>query len=84
MIAKTLTKTLKGKNVKNGSKENIPPNRNTVSEIQTSDSDQSVDIVDNENDSMDWKSLSKILIMSGDSDSSDTDGTEWLDGSFYE
>ena len=38
----------KGKNVKNCSKKNTPPNINTVSEIQTSDSDQSVNIDDDE------------------------------------
>ena len=81
---KDTNKTLKGKNVKNISKKNITPNMNTVSEIQVSDSDKSIDTEDNENDSMDWRSLPDMATTSEDSDSSDNDGTEWLDDSFYE
>ena len=57
---------------------------NTISEIQLSDSDQSIDTEDNENDSMDWGNLHDTVITSEDSDSNDTDGTEWLDDSFYD
>ena len=62
--------------LKNNSNKNITPNMNTVSEIQVSDSDQSIDTEDNENNSMDWRSLSGKVTTSKDSDSSDTDGTE--------
>ena len=50
--SKETNKTLKGKNVKNISKKNTPPNTNTISGIQASDSDKSIDTYDNENDSM--------------------------------
>ena len=33
---------------------------------------------------MSWKNLPDMVITSDNSDSSDTDGTEWLDHSFYE
>ena len=46
--------------------------------------DQSIDMDDNENDSIGWRSLPNMVTTSKDSDSSDTDGTEWLDDSFYE
>ena len=47
---KDTNKTLKGKNVKNSSKKNLTPNMNAISEIQASDSDQSIDTEDQEND----------------------------------
>ena len=34
--------------------------------------------------SVGWKNLPDMVIMFKDCDSSDTDGTEWLDNSFYE
>ena len=62
--------------------ENTTPD--TVSEIQTSDSDQNTDTDENESDSMGWKNLPDMVMTSNNSDSSDTDGMEWLDNSFYE
>ena len=53
----------------------MKPNTNTISEIQACDLDQSIDTDDNENDSMEWKILPNVVIMSKDSESSDTDGT---------
>ena len=61
-------------NVKNSSKKNTPPNTNTISEIQTSDLDHSVDTDDNENDSVSWKTFPNMVITSEDSDSSNPDG----------
>ena len=42
----------KGKNLKISSKKNIPPNTNTINEIQASKSDQSIESDDNKNDPM--------------------------------
>ena len=81
---KDTNKTLKGENVKNNSKKYITPYMNTISEIQVSDSDQSIDTEDNENDSMGWRSLPDMVTTSEDCDSSDTDWTEGLDDSFCE
>ena len=74
--SKETKKTPKGKNVKISSKEYTPPITNTISEIQAGESDQHMDSDDNRNDSMGWKNLPNMVIMSEDSDSSDTDGTE--------
>ena len=59
-------------------------NMNTIREIQVSNSVQSIDTEDNENDFFGWRSLPDMVTTSKDSDSSCTDGTEWLDDSFYE
>ena len=82
--SKDTNKIPKEKNVKIGNKKNTPHNTNIASEIQTSDSDQSADTDKNDNDSMDWKNLPNIVIMSEDSDSSNTGGDEWLDDSLCE
>ena len=76
--------TFKGLNIKISSKEKNTPNTNTISETQVSNSNQSIDTDDNENDSMGWRSLPNMVTTSKDSGSIDTDGTEWLDDSFYE
>ena len=47
-----------------------------VSEVQVSDSDQSMDIKDNDNDSNGWRSHPDVVTTSKDCDSSNTDGTE--------
>ena len=74
--SKDTNKTFKGKNVKNSSKKNTTPHTHTISEIQASDSDQSIDTDDNENYSMGWKNLPDMVTISEDSDLCDTDGTE--------
>ena len=43
-----------------------------------------MDIEENGNDSMGWRSLPDIVTTSKDSDTSDTGQTECLDDSFYE
>ena len=48
-----------------------------VNEVQVSDFDQSMDIEDNDNDSMGWRSLPDMATISEDSNASDTDGTEY-------
>ena len=63
---------------------NMTSKMNTVSEIKVIDSDQSMDIEENKNDSMGWRSLPDIATTSEDSDSSDTNGRECIDDSFYE
>ena len=73
---KDTNKTHQGKNFKISSKRNATPNTNTISKIQVSDSDQSIDMDDNENDLIGWTSLPNMVTTSEDSDSSDTDGTE--------
>ena len=81
---KDVNHTTKRKNDSNNSKKNIISKTNTVSEIQFSDSNQSMDIGENDIDSRGWGSLPDIVTTSKDSDSSGTDGTEWLGDSFYE
>ena len=73
---KNMNKTPKRKNDSNNSKKKITSKTKTVSEVQVSASDQSVDTEDNANDFMGWRSLPDIATTSEDSDSSDTDGTE--------
>ena len=67
--------------VKSSNKKNFIHNK--VSEIQTSDSDQSTDIDENFSDSMDWNNLPDMVMTSDNSETSDIDGMEWLD-EFYE
>ena len=55
-----------------------------ISEIQVSDSEEGIDTDDNDNDSVGWRSLPDMVTTLEDSDSSDTDGAEWLDDSAYE
>ena len=49
------SKTPKRKNDSNNSKKNLTSKTNTVSEVQVSDSNQSMGTEDNGNDSMGWK-----------------------------
>ena len=79
---KDTNKTSEGKNVI--SKKNNPPNINTMSEIQASESDGIIDSDDNKNDSIGLKNFPDMTITYEDSNSSDTDGTERLDIGFYE
>ena len=71
---KDISRTPTRKNDNYSSTKNLTPKMNTVSEIQVRDSDQRMDMEDN--DSMGWKNLSDIATASEDSNSSDTDGTE--------
>ena len=57
---KDVNKNPKRRNDSNNSKENITSKTNTVSEILVSDSDQRMDIEDNDNDSLVWRSLPDI------------------------
>ena len=54
----------------------------SINEIQVIDTDPSADIEDNY--SIGWRSLPEIATSSEDSDTCDTDWTEWLDDCFYE
>ena len=73
--------TPKSKTVKTNKKKNST--LNTVSEIQTRDSDQNTDMDKNESDSMGWIILPDMVMTLDNSDTSDTDRKEWLD-KFYE
>ena len=69
-----ITRCLKVKTVKTNNKKNTTPN--TVSEIQTSDSDQSTEIDENDRDSMGWNNYLPDIVMTDNSDTSDTDGMQ--------
>ena len=75
-----MNKASKSKTVKANNKNTAS---NTVSEIQTSDSNQDIDIDENDSDSMGWNNLCDMVMTSDNSDTSDTDGNEWLN-EFYE
>ena len=79
---KSVNKIPKRKNDSNDSKKNVTSKTNMVSEVQVSDSDQGMDIEDNDNDSMGLRILPDIVTTFEDSDSCDTDGIEWLGDSF--
>ena len=61
------------KTVKTNNKKNTTSN--TVSEIQTSDSDQDTEIDENDSDSIGWNNLHDMVTTSHNSDMSDTDKT---------
>ena len=73
---KDINRTPTRKDDSNNSKKNMTAKTNTVSQIPVSDSDQSMDIEDNDIDSMGWRGHLDIATTSKDSDLSDTDGTE--------
>ena len=64
-------KTSKNKTVKASNKKNTTSN--TVSEIQTSNSNQDTEIYENDSHSMGWNNLPDMLMTSDNSDMSDTD-----------
>ena len=80
-IAKALTRLLKVTLLKVITRKTL--HLNTVSEIQTSDSDQDTEIDKNDSDSMGWNNLPDMVMTPDNSDTSGTDGTEWLN-EFYE
>ena len=70
-IIKTLTRPL-NTTVKANNNKNIT--FNTVSEIQTSDSDQDTEIDENDSNLMGWNNLPDMVLTSDSSDMSDIDG----------
>ena len=72
--SKGSNKICKSKIIKTNHKKNTTSN--TISEIQTSDSDQDTDIGENDSDSTGWNTLPYMVMTSHNSGTSDTDGTE--------